>query len=176
MCISVCATINLYTCTQDAFSCTHMSVYVVFVKMSVKAYCCLSSPSECLPLDVHTCIFICEYTYVWKQVKDVLTVSGDVIICSFSPPGTHSPSMALGNTPSTMIKVPLSLKIPISSGPRDRHLAQAPGSPLRIGILNRKIIKAEIHPTGCALKNSLPLLQPASPRCRPRGILSGPQK
>ena len=108
--------------------------------------------------------------------KDVLSVRGDVIICSFSLPGTHSPSMALGNTPSTMIKVPLSLKMPISSGPRDRHLTQAPGSPLRMGILNRKIIKAEIHPTGCCLKNGLRLLQPGSPRCRPRGILSGPQK
>ena len=69
MCISVCATINLCTCTQDAFLCTHMSVYVVFVKMSVNTYFCLSSPFECLPLEVHTCIFICECTYVWKQVK-----------------------------------------------------------------------------------------------------------
>ena len=69
MCISVCATINLCTCIQDAFLWTHVSVYVVFVKMSVNTHFCLSSPFECLPLDVHTCIFICEYMYVCKQVK-----------------------------------------------------------------------------------------------------------
>ena len=148
----------------------HISVFPhllsVFLWMYIHAYVSVST---------------CKYINRWKYV---LSVSGDVMhmqaagvdTCSFSPPGTHSPSMALGNTPSTMIKMPLSLKMPICSGPRYEHLAQAPGSPLRTGILNRKIIKAEIHPIGRALKNSLRLLQPGSPKCRPQGILSGPQK
>lgn len=86
----------------------------------------------------------------------VHTQATGVGIGSFSLHGTHSPSLALGNTPSTMIEVPLSPKMPIPSRSRDGRLTQAPGSPPKIGILNRIIIKAEIHPVGCALKEQSP--------------------
>lgn len=152
--------------------------------MSINTYFCLSSPFECLPLDVHTCIFICEYMYVCKQVRICAERewgcdahagcrSGHL---QFQPTWHPLPQYGFGEQSFHRDQDAFVTK--------DAHLLTAKGqapspsprlSP-RTGILNRKIIKAEIHPTVCALKNSLCLLQPGSPRCRPRGILSGPQK